>query len=488
MINMDMNLPEEVIWDLESGYAINVPLGYQDYPGWQLDNPDVIERIGILRTQMGILIRDDFFMAPEFNEEPYLYANPLEEEIERRGLQGLVDEIMAIKSGKRGIETKARRPTVRHVRTPAGARHYNQPIGTVIVADTQLTNFRELPSMWDGYVRYRGANAFNYWSYQEGNRWYVVDDDNNDLYDASSEVEMLQWIDEDARDPRAKDYRGVRNAPEGFHAADIEERLATKVPPAWVDVFINDDKDAALVAVGYDGKDRKQSLYSAKHTRDQADKKYTHMESMHKYMPALDRAIRADWSTNDDARALMLIRKMGMRPGSTSDTRAAEQAFGATTLEARHVRLNKDSVTFTFTGKKGVQISLNSKDPEILEMMRSQMRGKSRRDLVFPNSNSTTVAGYLKSKTSDKVKLKDLRTYRANEVALAAIKRIKRKPKTETEFRNMRNAVGDSVAAILGNSRTMALNSYINPTVFYAIAEDPNWLEKIISKQRKEDV
>lgn len=483
----DIHLPEEVIWDLQSGYAINVPLGWQDYPGWQLDKPDVIERIQLMRLQSGILMRDDFFMTPEFSDETE-YNNPLEEEIERRGLQNLVDEIMAIKSGNRGLETKSRRPTVRHVRTPEGARRFNQPIGTVIVADAQMTNFRELSSSWDGYTRYRGANAFNYWVYQEGNRWFAVDDDNNDIFDAGSEAELLQMIDEDARDPRAKDYRGVRTAPEGFHAADIEERMAMKVPPAWVDVFISDDKNAALIAVGYDGKDRKQSLYSAKHTRDQADKKYDHIKDMHKYMPALDRAIKADWKTNDDARALMLIRKLGMRPGSTSDTRAAEQAYGAITLEARHVRLNKDSVTFTFTGKKGVQISLNSKDPEVVEMMRSQMRGKSRRDRVFPASNAATVAAYLKSKTSDKVKLKDLRTYRANEIALDAIKRIKRKPKTETEFKKMRNAVGDQVAAILGNTRTMALNSYINPTVFYAIAEDPNWLEKIINKQRKEDV
>lgn len=386
------------------------------------------------------------------------------------------------------FEGKARRPSVRHVRTPEGSRRYGQPIGAVIVADVEMTNFRELPSDWDGYDRYRGANGFNYWVYQENRRWYAVDDENYEIFNAASESELLQMIDEDARDPRAKDYRGVRTAPEGFHSASIDERNDLKVPPAWVDVFVNDDKNARLIAVGYDGKDRKQSLYSAEHTKDQADKKYKRMKTLHKFIPALDRALKEDWKTNENARVALLLRHMGMRIGSTSDTRAEQQAYGAATLEARHVRINKDSVTFTFTGKKGVQLSLNTKHPDILAMMRVQMQGKSRRDPVFPDATPTSVAAYIRDKTHPDVMVKDLRTYKANEIALAAISRIKRKPRTETEFKKMRNAVGDDVAAVLGNTRAMALGSYINPTVFQSISEDPAWLEKIVGKGNLPDL
>jgi len=77
----------------------------------------------------------------------------------------------------------------------------------------------------------------------------------------------------------------------------------------------------------------------------------------------------------------------------------------------------------------------------------------------------------MKSKTSG-FKLKDMRTYHANDRAAEFIGST-RPPKTKQEFAKKRNEIGDRVAAELGNTRTMALNSYINPAVF------SDWREKI---------
>jgi len=40
------------------------------------------------------------------------------------------------------------------------------------------------------------------------------------------------------------------------------------------------------------------------------------------------------------------------------------------------------------------------------------------------------------------------------------------KPTTKKEYQKSRNAVGDFVAVKLGNTRSMALGSYIMPSVF----------------------
>lgn len=55
-------VPDEVQIDAESGYAINLPLGPQDYPGWQQDRPEVVRRIIALRKELGVVVEDDGFV------------------------------------------------------------------------------------------------------------------------------------------------------------------------------------------------------------------------------------------------------------------------------------------------------------------------------------------------------------------------------------------------------------------------------------------
>ena len=55
----------DLIMDYGSGFAINRPLGPQDYPGWHLVRPEVVERIRQLREQHGIVIEDDQFCEPD---------------------------------------------------------------------------------------------------------------------------------------------------------------------------------------------------------------------------------------------------------------------------------------------------------------------------------------------------------------------------------------------------------------------------------------
>lgn len=49
--------------DFETGYAIDLPLGPQGYPGWQDDMPQVIARIRKLREDLGIVVEDDEFVS-----------------------------------------------------------------------------------------------------------------------------------------------------------------------------------------------------------------------------------------------------------------------------------------------------------------------------------------------------------------------------------------------------------------------------------------
>ena len=82
-----------------------------------------------------------------------------------------------------------------------------------------------------------------------------------------------------------------------------------------------------------------------------------------------------------------------------------------------------------------------------------------------------------------------MRTLKANEIALQKVKANKKVFKTEKEFKAFTYSVGEDVSKILGNSRNMALQSYVEPYVFKDMALDPEWFENYLNwatKTKKE--
>src|SRR5690606_25386923 len=75
----------------------------------------------------------------------------------------------------------------------------------------------------------------------------------------------------------------------------------------------------------------------------------------------------------------------------------------------------------------------------------------------------------------------------ANVIALREIEAHKEPPRTKREFQRARMEVARAVSAALGNTPTVALASYINPTVFGAWAKDPDWVAAAAPVSRDEE-
>lgn len=277
--------------------------------------------------------------------------------------------------------------------------------------------------------------------------------------------------------PSAK-YPGMRPMREGD-----EERLKAKgikIPPAWTDVHVAEDldNDKLLVrATGTDGKGRPDAkyLYSKEHEYAAAYSKFVRVKALHQHIRTLDSGISSHAMTDDSAAALLLIRHFGLRPGSTADTGARKQAYGATTLQARHVRQYPETgrTTLSFVGKSGKKITVTTRDPEVYKVIEARLAGKQGTDRLFETSGDN-LQDFLHRYVPDQFKVKDLRTYKANVTAIELVSRMRR-PKTWAEFRKKRAQVADEVAKQLGNTRAVALGSYIDtmvpPTVFQAWEE-----------------
>jgi DNA topoisomerase-1 len=261
---------------------------------------------------------------------------------------------------------------------------------------------------------------------------------------------------------------GEPGATTGFRPATPEQRKALGLPPAWTDVVINPDPKGRLLATGRDVKGRRQYRYSAKHGEITSAEKFGRMTEFDDALPSLRRQIERDLRSSDEetrntAAVLSLIDKTGFRIGSDKDNLADKKAYGATTLLREHVRVEGDTTHFSFVGKKGVDVKKSVKDADLARTMRRQLEGKQRGDRIF-DVRDRHVRQYFDEHAPDFTP-KDFRTRHATALALSLIK-AQPIPKTKKEFKAARRAVGTKVADFLGNTHTVALKSYIDPTVF----------------------
>jgi len=252
--------------------------------------------------------------------------------------------------------------------------------------------------------------------------------------------------------------------------ANAARLKALRVPPAWTDVKLNKDPNAALQAIGRDSKGRPQYLYSAAHSEEAAAEKFARLNDFHKAESKItgkafkDMANKAlPTAERDTAASLALISKTGFRVGSDRSTGAEVKAFGASNLLGSHVTVKGDTLTFNFTGKKGVN-QLHSLTDKSLAQYISERKAAVGGGRLF-KTDDNAIRDYMHASGGAGFKVKDYRTYVATNEALKAVDSMPA-PTTASGYKKARNAVGDIVSSKLGNSRTMALNSYIHPAVF----------------------
>ncbi len=254
----------------------------------------------------------------------------------------------------------------------------------------------------------------------------------------------------------------------GMRKATVAERKQLGVPPAWTDVEIADSPKGVngLLFRGIDAKGRVQSKYTEEHSAKQSKLKFKRILELETHLPKLDATLAKGVKSGDEhAMCLSIIRQGGCRPGSDNETLGTVQAFGATTLEARHVKVAGDVVKLDFVGKSGKQNQIEIKDKNLASAMRTLLKGKGKSDKVFASVDASSLLEYQRTILPKKFLLKDLRTSLGTKTALLAIKKMA-VPKTKTAYKKAKSEIGKIVSEKLGNTPAIALQSYINPMVF----------------------
>lgn len=265
------------------------------------------------------------------------------------------------------------------------------------------------------------------------------------------------WLDEDGK-------------PLSGAIADKLKAMKKPIPPAWTDVRITTDPNASVLVEGVDGKGRPTKIYSAEHTSAAANAKFSRVKELDSKIDALLSATRKDMRnkklderTRDNAAAINLVTLTGFRPGSTRDTQAEEQAYGASTLEKRHIKVKGDEISFAFTGKKGVAITKVLKDKDMAGYLSGRLPTLNPSDKVFQTSGASAM-NYMRKHVGDQFKVKDLRTW--NGTALARHLVSGERPADDEGLKALQKRVSEAVSKHLGNTPKIAFDSYIDPSVW----------------------
>jgi len=244
-----------------------------------------------------------------------------------------------------------------------------------------------------------------------------------------------------------------------------EHLKGIRIPPAWTNVEYASDPDADLLVKGEDVKGRRQAIYSARFVKANADAKFARIKELDDKFDKISAEVKSDADKGvEEAAVLRLIMHTGIRPGSENETGGAKKAYGATTLRSYHVTGDEDNVRLKFVGKKGVNISVKVSDPEIKKDLLSRKEKAGLKEPIF-NTSSGKLLEYTHSKDGGAFKTKDFRTLLGTRIATAMVSKM-RSPKTEKDYKKSVREVADKVAKQLGNTRIVALQSYIHPTVF----------------------
>jgi DNA topoisomerase I len=252
---------------------------------------------------------------------------------------------------------------------------------------------------------------------------------------------------------------------------DVPDHIKVlKIPPAWTEVQVNMHPDGDLLAKGRDAKGRPQSVYSDSHNMRQAAAKFAKVSEIAEKDEAIGVKNETNLSSTDPsvreaAAVTALIRETGIRPGSEQDTGAEHKAYGATTLRSYHVTTNdKGDVRLKFVGKKGVHLSIPVDDPKVAAMLKERAALAGPKGRLF-NVSAGNLREYTKTLGGGDINPKDFRTLKGTKIAIQEVNKMK-DPKDEKMYKKQVMAVAKTVSKKLGNTPTIALQSYINPAVF----------------------
>lgn len=272
-------------------------------------------------------------------------------------------------------------------------------------------------------------------------------------------------------------------------------RLA--IPPMWEEVLISVRHDCHIQAVGRDQKGRKQYIYHAEWHLEQQRKKFDKLVAFAQQLPlvrkqCLELIRRKPWS-KDKALALMvlILDDTGIRIGNREYLQA-NQTYGLSTLQDRHLEVHGSTASLRFRGKSGKDLQVDIDDPRLASLIRksADLPGYSLfryqdDEGTWHDVDSDDVNTFIRARIGEEFSCKDFRTWAATRLVLELYPQAL-KESQENPRKKLLNLLVKAIAAKLGNTVAVCRGYYIHPALL-ALAEEnklPVLSERVLSAHR----
>ena len=271
------------------------------------------------------------------------------------------------------------------------------------------------------------------------------------------------------------------------------------IPPAYDNVKINLCKDAKVLAIGYDNRDRPQYIYNKTHKKESEIKKFNHMYDFGLKFKEINRKINSDLYSYQDSKdkqvamILKLIMDCNFRVGNEKYSKE-NNSFGVTTLQKKHIKIKNNKVVIDFNGKKNVRNVCTVRNKKIIKTLKQKKKTLNNDDNLFTYRDgnkyykikSLDVNNYLKA--FGDFSAKNFRTWGANiELIITLTRECKKEyPKTITETKKTLNKSIKKVADKLHNTASVCKSNYLDPELMNLFTEKTNEFISLFSKKTKD--
>jgi DNA topoisomerase I len=281
---------------------------------------------------------------------------------------------------------------------------------------------------------------------------------------------------------RMRAGRGFRyESPSGGKpsARDLARIRALAIPPAYQDVWICRDPSGHLQATGRDARGRKQYRYHADWSSLRDEVKFERMIAFGEALPRIRKRVSADLNRKDVSREkvlatiVYLLEHVLIRIGNDEYARAND-SYGLTTLEDKHVKTRGETVCLRFRGKSGVLHECGIRDRRVAKGIRACQELPGQRVFEYLDDagevrhvDSSEVNEYIRSIAGDEFSAKDFRTW-AGTVSCCALLQKVEVPANERDAKQSVNEAIKAVARRLGNTVAVCRRSYVHPAIVNA--------------------
>jgi len=257
---------------------------------------------------------------------------------------------------------------------------------------------------------------------------------------------------------------------------EIDRLNRIGLPPAYRDAWFCPSPHGHIQAIGWDEKGRKQYRYHVDFRARQEAAKYDLCASFGRALPLLRARIESDMAGRKLSRdtvvatVVKLLDVGAIRVGNMAYAKA-NNSFGATTLQDRHVEVKGKTLKMRFKAKSGKLRELKITDHGLARMVKKcqDLPGQHLFQFIDEEGeqrpvSSTDVNDYIRDAMGEDFTAKHFRTWGASTIAFEQLCAAGEEGLTLKQML-------EPVAEALGNTPAISRKSYVHPALIDAVKD-----------------